>query len=358
MKTVLFTLLLSVVIGFKSFAQQSLLMNQISEKLSVEINKLIKRSDLGTNPKIAITMFSYDNNITDTLKTILGIRFAESLAHSLMVECRRSEVKILFPENTTNSLDETMRSYFTPPTGAAASEYWAEHLNELRPDYYISANIHLSENAFSILNLRIIADFYRHSDMRSVALEDQSFPITAVEYLQLLKLAIPIGNEINNSYLELINLNTTGSFMKATIVDERKQPVTPPLDVAKYYQIEVNLTESAYLYAFYYDPQDKENPFISMIHPYLPNSEKMFSAGKFLLPENTFFEIMPPAVGKIFIQVIAAKKPLGLIFSSETDSEGYILTFFKQNHCNLLLDNIKAMDKSEIAVQTIVYERQ
>jgi len=98
------------------------------------------RNSIPDGSKIAITFFRYDNDLTDTLKTYLGIGISKQLNHELKkrILAKKLSYIILFPGNTDKMLNATMNNYFIPPpTDLKVDEFYKNLMLTEKPDFYL-----------------------------------------------------------------------------------------------------------------------------------------------------------------------------------------------------------------------------
>jgi hypothetical protein len=333
----------------------------LAESMAKNVVKKMKK--MPDDTKIAISFFLYEDEYTDTIKTYLSIKLSKSFAQYIRLQIQNNKLdqKILFPSELDNELYESMQGIYTIPDDVDEAEYWKEFLDNQTPDYYL------------VGKYSIVGD-YESIQLKSVQLvpspygkyvKEQALAITNVvakvkkqsDKTSLLKLNQSL-NILSQTYTNLVNWEGDGDFMTLKLIDNNSRTVDNyELIVGEEYQISITLKEDAYVYAFYYDPQDKDFPFISMLYPFQKSQDTFLKAGLHSIPPGHTFMPDPPAEGQVFIKIFASKEKLPITFIEETDSEGYIISKFNDKNCTDFQTKLNSVSSEKIASRQITLLR-
>lgn len=354
---------------FSLFAQlKSPSMSNPVEKAATElaesIARKLRKQPLPNDAKIAVVMFPFDNNFADTIKTHLGINFSKQFSHALKLalQDKNKNYNVLIPNDIDKRLNETMSSYFTLPKGVNEADFWSNFLNNQRPNFYITGKYKISGDyeAFSITNVRIQPDQFdpEFAKLSPIAFDNIIFPLIKPEDKEFIKNLNKALHKFSNPIEAFIKNSGKADFFKFDIINAETNEVIPvqePLIIGKSYQVKVQLITDAYLYAFYYDQQNKlAYPYFEMIFPFQPAMSNYVKQGEQLLPALEYtFEVGPPASGQVFIKLIATKKHIPIKFDFVT-SNNITTTTFKDSDCSEFMSNLVSLDPAQFDAKAIV----
>ncbi|MCX6258351.1 MAG: hypothetical protein NTW49_10720 [Bacteroidia bacterium] len=151
--------------------------------------------------KIAITFFKYDNALTDTLKTYLGIRISKQLYLELKKRVLSKNLKfiVLFPENTDKMLNATMNDYFIPPsTDQQLDVFYKSLMISEKPDFYLTGSYRIKSDysALVLTGMELVPNRFDTAvnKIRSIAFADVE---EAIESQDDRKLIAGLNHEIS-----------------------------------------------------------------------------------------------------------------------------------------------------------------
>jgi len=358
MKKIILTLSIIFVIFSNFYAQTAI--DDLTVILAKNTLKKIKK--LPENAKIAISFFTYDDGFKDTIKTYLGIKLSKSFAQNIRLSLTKSKstIKILFPEEIDNNLYESMQTIFTIPDNISESDYWKQINENQTADFYFIAKYKLSSDnkTIQIVNIQITPNpTGKYATNQAIAVENAILKVSKeMDQTELSTLNKPL-NDLNQSYKNLIDWTGAADFITLRLINSNSQTVdNSEIVVGKEYQISASLTEDAYIYAFFYDPMDKNFQYISMLYPYQNSQDTYSKKGKIMIPPGSSF-IPDPPDGQVFIKIFATKEKIAISFTEEVDSEGYIMTKFDAQNCSAFLEKLNKLDKSKVSSRQMVLNR-
>jgi len=352
MKKLFFLSLIIFTLTSSFFAQT--VVDDVTLLLAKGVAKKMKK--LPTDAKIKLSFITYDNGLIDTTNTYLGIKLTKTFAKNMRLSLanNKSEIKILFPEE----IDKTLYEKYI--YDEKDDKYWENYNNNVTPNYYLSAKYKLSDDfkTIQITNIQILPiPNGKYATNQPIALENCIYNITKeidIKELQTLNEAV---NKLNQSYQNLVDWQGTANFISLQLINSNAKTVdNSEIVVGKEYQISANLTEDAYIYAFFYDPMDKSFPYISMLYPYQNGQSTYSNKGNIIIPPGSSF-IPDPPDGQVFIKIIATKEKLPITFAEEVDSEGYILAKFDDKNCTAFLEKLNKLDKSKVSTRQMTLVR-
>ncbi len=358
-KLILFTLIISI--STFSFSQKVL--EDLTKKTANNIVNQIKK--LPQNSKVTITFFAHDDLYKDDETTYLGIKFTKYLAQEIRKEIQDEKLNynLLFPEEIDDQLYEKMKAGFKKPDDVSSQEFWAKFLDDKKADFYISGKYRIDGNydKISVTGTQIIPNqFGDYPTHQIIAIDGKNFKKIKdkkdKKYLE--KLNKPL-TELNDAYTELVNWQGNGKDFNIEHLDADGNKLSGHnLVVGKDYNISINIKKGAYVYAFFFDPSDKEKPFMYMLFPYDTNINNYLSAGKHSLPPGYTFTPEPPGDGEqVYFQIFVSEVKIPIRFTSEVDENGYINAIFYESDCENFLQQINEMDKTKISTKQVAFTR-
>lgn len=332
--------------------------------MAESIARRLKRQPLPNDAKIAVVMFPFDNNFADTIKTHLGINFSKQFSHALKLalQDKNKNYNVLIPNDIDKRLNETMNSYFTLPKGVNEADFWSNFLNNQRPNFYITGKYKISGDydALTISNVKIQPDQFDpdYAKLSPIAFDNIILPLIKPEDKEFIKNLNKTIHRFSNPIESFIKNSGKANFFQFDIINADNNEAlqaSDPLAIGQSYQIKVQLITDAYLYAFYYDQQNKlAYPYFEMIFPYQPAMSNYVKQGEQLLPAAEYtFEVGPPASGQVFIKIIATKKHIPIKFDYVT-TNNVTTTAFKESDCSEFMSNLGSLDPAQYDAKAIV----
>ena len=144
-----FIVIYSTLFALNSFSQKAPL-QQAADELSGKILKELKRNKgIPVDSKIAICLFLGQDEYSDTLKTLLGIRLAQKISHSLSIALKKTGYEAVFPDALEKKfLNDAMSEFFVPPaTSSEESKFWSDFLMKQKPDYYLTGKYRINDDS-------------------------------------------------------------------------------------------------------------------------------------------------------------------------------------------------------------------
>lgn len=299
--------------------------------------KELKKAKIPQNCKIYALPFRCERNGLDTFATPLGIKLSADLSFEFNrriqkdKKLRNMQVMVVSPDNSNKQLFELMAQNLTPPsTMSEESEFWKNVSNSQRPDYYLVGKYEIMGDykSIKVSKVELIRDKLNpklQPFSPKISLRDLDFPFESEEDRSYFRKLDGTVGEIDQAYARLVRLASKGTFAQVDIIDEKTDlpiKINEALKVGKGYQLQVDLKEEAYLYAFFYESSDLTGNKMYMIYPFENGQKNLFAKGLHLLPQgdNVFSPSDPPA-NQVFIKLIASKTRLPIQIT--TTSEGY-----------------------------------
>jgi hypothetical protein len=330
-------------------------MNSLAKQLANSFESAMMKRPVPKGSKIYVLPFIGRSDMSDTLRTPLGIKLSSAIAFRLKEVCqswrklKRLELNIINSEDADKNLHEVMRGYFTPPaTQAEESALWQNISNNMRPDYYLMAKYSITGEyvGANILEATLVKDKFNPSPTTGPA----TVAIGRAKTTFYTKLDQDNFRKWNNeitrldqTFVNFVNFKTKASFASYFVFDETNNMALPKdsaFQVGNAYNVKLTLSEDAYVYAFYYESNDMTGNQMYMIFPFDNGQTPFFKKGTYELPDSdNSFSPSPPASNQAFIKVVASKNPLPLQISTTT--EGYRI--FEKEACNAFL---KAMQQA------------
>lgn len=338
--------------------------DKAATELAESIARRLKRQPLPNGAKIAVVMFPFDNNFADTIKTHLGINFSKQFSHALKLalQDKNKNYNVLIPNDIDKRLNETMSSYFTLPTGVNEADFWSNFLDNQRPNFYITGKYKIGGDyeAFIISNVKIQPDQFdpEFAKLSPIAFDNIILPLVKKEDKEYVKNLNKTLHKFSNPIETFIKNSGKANFFKFDIVNADNDSIlqiSDPLIIGQSCQLKVQLITDAYLYAFYYDQQNKlAYPYFEMIFPYQPAMSNYVKQGEQRLPAAEYtFEIGPPASGQVFIKIIATKKHIPIKFDFVTTND-ITTTAFKDSDCAEFMSNLNSLDPAQYDTKAVV----
>ena len=364
-------ILLSLLPQF-SFAQTDLdslpptkVMDVITWYVGRSFKKQIPKAKIPVGCKIYALPFRCERLGIDTFKTPLGMKISTEVSFKFKKlaqdrKLRKYNLNVVSPDNENKQLFELMAQNLTPPSNPAEeSEFWKNVSAGQRPDYYITGKYEVigDYKAVRVSQVELIKDklnvkLASYSDR--ITLNDIDFEFQDEgERQAFIKMDCPVG-EISDSYARLVRLAAKGTFANVSIVDEKTDlPINleTNLVVGKGYQLQVNLQQDAYVYAFYYESNDLTGNKMYLIYPFENGQKNFIKKGSFTLPDDeNVFSPSPPAANQAFIKVIASKRKLPLNIT--TADEGY--KFLSGDDCLRFVGAMEKIPSAEIDSNNLI----
>lgn len=363
MKKIFSFLVFCIMIFSFTNSQSQAVIDALAKNMAKNVVKEMK--NLPEDAKVAIAFFSYDNTFTDTIKTYLSKSLTTTFVQELKINMDKKNFKqkILFPDNNfNNNLFEAQQNYiFTVPDNADKAKYWQEFNDNQIPDYFIVGTYQFGSNysTITIKNVQLKpSPFSKYSKNKEISVPNLTVKIKKpADKTSLAEINQPISI-LSPTYTNLIEWSGEADFLSLKLIDSNSLTVSnSELVVGDEYQISITLKEDANIYAFFFDPADKNFPYISMLYPFQKNQDTFLKAGTHSIPPGHTFIPDPPAEGQVFIKIIASKEKLPITFTEETDSEGYIVSKFNDKNCTDFLAKLNAASKDKISSRQITLLR-
>ncbi|HRH34849.1 MAG TPA: hypothetical protein PKY12_07305 [Catalimonadaceae bacterium] len=317
-------------------------------------NKEMGKAKIPQNCKIYALPFRCERDGIDTFATPLGMKISAELSFKFKrviqgeKKLRNQNISIISPDNTNKQLFELMAQNLNPPSSfSEESEFWKNVSANQKPDYYLVGKYEIKGDYKSVRvsNVELIKDKLNpklNAFQDKITLKDIEFPFESEDDRKMFqKLDANVG-EIDQAYARLVRLASKGQFAQVDIVDEKTdKPITlnAELQVGKGYQLKMNLSQDAYIYAFYYESNDLTGNKMYLIFPFENGQKNFVKKGITMFPdEENVFSPSPPSANQVFIKLIASKRKLPLNIT--TSPEGY--KYISPEDC---LNFVKAMEK-------------
>ncbi len=358
-------LLFVLIINISSFAFSQKILDQLTIKAAANIADAIKK--LPDSSKVTMTFFACDddNPSKNNATTRLGIKFTKYLAIQIRLEIQKRKLthRLLFPEEIDDKLYEKMKAGFKKPDDVSSQDFWAEFLKNQKADFYISGKYRIDGDyeKINILGTQIFPNNLGDYPSNHV------IPVAGIiskkikndkdkKYLKNLNEPLL---ELNDAYEELINWqgNVADFSLKHLDADGNKLSGFN-LVVGKDYNISINLQKEAYVYAFFLDPSDKQNPYMYMLYPYDPNMENFLTKGTHSLPPGYTYTPEPPGDGlQVYFQIFVSEVKIPISFKYVEDDEGYITAILYESNCEDFLREMNKIEKTKISTKQLTFTR-
>ncbi len=140
MKKYLFITILFLCGGF---ANSQTILDELGKDVASKISNALKSQAANGQLKVAVLSLYFQNIYSDTIPTEMGVRLRRSLEQQLQIVAQKRGINIKVLTNNSSETDKVMDSYFVPPSNAS-SDYWAKHLNNIAPDYFVEGKFEIS----------------------------------------------------------------------------------------------------------------------------------------------------------------------------------------------------------------------
>jgi len=333
-----------------------------SDKIAKSIDKKLRSvKEIPDDSKVAVCMFYGQDNVSDTIKSMLGIKLSSEIHHSLVQLWNKKEYKAFFPESTNEAiLYEAMTPWYTPPeTAEERSGFWKKVLDEQRPDFFLIGKYRLTANTFEIENVFLRYNKYNPEKRvnKDYAVDDITVDITVPQKSELEKQNMAL-NYFSDLYKQLSEYEGNANIVSFSIIKYPANTIVTqeaPFYIGESYRVALNLSENAYIYAFFYDPQDKKYPYFNMIYPIDDKADNLLQKGENTIPLATAIEMTPPE-GRAYIKIIASKMKIPVEFTKFYDAEGSMYVFFKEENCRKFLNKLNELPKNNVDAKAIIKE--
>lgn len=358
-------LLFVLIINISSFAFSQKILDLLTVKAASNIVDAVEKLPDGS--KVTMTFFACDddNPSKNNATTRLGIKFTKYLAKEIRVEIQKRKLshRLLFPEEIDDKLYEKMKAGFKKPDDISSQDFWAEFLKNQKADFYILGKYRI-DGDYQTINIVGTQIFPNNlGDYPS----NQVIPVEGKIYKKikddgdkkyLKNLNEPLL-ELNDAYEELVYWQGSGADFSLKHLDADGNKLSGfNLVVGKDYNISINLKKSAYVYAFFFDPTDKENPYMYMLYPYDMNMNNFLTAGSHSLPPGYTYTPEPPGDGEqVYFQIFVSEVKIPIKFTCKEDDEGYISAIFYEDDCEDFLKKINEKDKTKISTKQLTFTR-
>jgi len=185
-KLVYFLLLLCL--GQTMVSQKNVsILDATAEKLSAKVYDALKNAKAATDSKIAVLFFTYNNKISDTLKSEMGIEFSKKFEHQLDLFLKNKKAyNVLISNKIAEGESE---SYFQSPDKVNQKEFWDKFVKSKTPDYFITGSIQTSDNFDELLCLNVKLCSNKYLDQKSISIENIGVKASNTnEQMELIKL--------------------------------------------------------------------------------------------------------------------------------------------------------------------------
>lgn len=328
-------------------------MEFISWSIGQSFKKEIRKAGVPQGCKIYALPFRCERAGQDTFKTPLGMKISADLSFRFKRlaqdrKLRKLKLEIVSPDNENKQLFELMARNLTPPaTMAEESEFWKTVSQGQKPDYFLVGKYEIlgDYKGVRVTKVELVKDVLNpalKNYANSIALRSAEFDFEDEnEREQFRKLSGSVA-PVDDQYVRLMRLTSRGQFANVKIVDEKTDkpiPLDVSLQTGKGYQLQVELAQDAFLYAFYYESQDLTGNKMYVIYPFENGQKNFMPKGTITLPDDeNVFSPSEPAANQAFIKLIASKKKLPLNIT--TSPEGY--KYLSPDDC---LKFVSAMEK-------------
>ncbi len=320
----------------------NLISENLAKKLCTEI--LNKRDEIkkwtGASENVSINL-NYIENFQGE-QTKLSDELGKLIAHNLSVEFNKSIIKLA-------DLTTTYGNNFTK---------YENIENIKKSDFTLSGRYSYAQNkiVFSMFKLEHLKTANR-IDFKRVVIKNKNIDSLKKYYEK---------NIVKNPFEEFMNVQKQTSFVKNIEFTKDKIP-TPKVHIAgtgdvfeiNYkitYNIGLVLKQNTYIYAFFYDPLDKQNDFIRII----PFDEKKYSAGKYndILPFDLEFYPTQNTQEYCYIKFIFSKNRINIkSYQSEVyDSENEKSIIINKNNCSKITEQLKNLKNVQTKTIVLTFE--
>ncbi len=360
----LFYVLIMFVMAATAKGQQTI--DELCQGASEDIYKSLRKANIAEQSKIVILYFEGQTGTGYAVKTPLGMHISNKLATILIKKLSKKEYYILFPENTQE------KKYFSVPNTAEEQNKFYEKLNENQnPDYFITGKYYISSDftTISLTEMVLKENKYKTGNAgKTIAFDSYRTIIQPQDAEELKHLNIEFSEEDDfmNKILQFSE-NNEDLFDAWLINLENKREVREysTVFIGKSYTIIVEVKTPCFLYAFFYMPEDKLNPYLQPLYPYEiktdKDSEEMFKIGMYQIPHPAGF-VLEPTKGNMYIKIIATLKPMPFKFSSkEIYTQGNkrpsYLTSISNSDAEIFYTGLKTeqKQKSKLRSQLMIY---
>ncbi len=322
-------------------------------------------TECGTIPadaKLTVAFFSR----TDGVPTKFGIRLSEKVAFYLKLAAQEGKIKqtILFPDDINRQLDETMYLYFTVPEDQDAGDFWKKQLENQTPDFYLVGQYEFpSSKAYSELRISQVelrADNYgKYSGTVCGAKKTIVETLTETDVISECKKNDVALNRPNEHYEKLIEMPDNPNGFDAVFIESKTgKPVTDAnFKIGAEYQIELNMKKDLNVYAFFYDPDDPDTKFMTMIFPYDTDLALLKQKGKHVLPDaNNTFEVGGSVGRPVLVKIIATTTFLKLPLDVQKIDD-YMIAVFTHDNCRVFNEELSKLSKTDLYSRTFSFSR-
>ncbi|MBN2894061.1 MAG: hypothetical protein JXL97_19480 [Bacteroidales bacterium] len=323
--------------------EQSKVLDEISSEFSNffanEIlikNKDIKKACNNKDTVLIHVNFLYNSNGEQTnLSKELGYRITKYLQKDLNnVILRQVFYKLSSPYDiempTNEEIEKTKQNDYTltgeyslNKSGISLSKFTMSHIHSQAE--FIFKDYQVKTNSISILE------------------ELDGSSITADPFKNLMEF------KKDNVILKSVNLTKNKTEESSTEIDGIGQVYKTKYDVD--YNIKLELSKNAYIYALFYDPGDTEHKFLWAIE----NDNTEFKKGTyedFFAYNLNFYETVE-AGQYSFVKIIISKDKIDIDkYYTKKFIDGYETTIIQADECIQLIDDIKTL--SDIQTKTII----
>ena len=359
--------LVVLLVSLQICAQKSpdVLVRNLADDLATDFRKKANKSNLPKGCKIFVMPFRTGKEGLDTLRTRLGLKMAAAFSHRIGQMSNKGELAckpvILSPQEEGKDLQEAQLRFLNPPsTMAEESEFYKKLFLSQKPDFYFTATF---ETDADFGNLRLVKARLEKDKFNpgiekheNIYLDEQQAEIREAWKEDLRRWNTPV-NPPADAYLKLIQFQTPAmeDIAKISLINAKTDvPLRPgeKLKIGMHYQLRVQLSEDAFLYAFYYESQDPLHK-LYMLGPLDEKSNRLARAGTVLLPaERNVFEPSPPADRQAIVKLIASRQRLPI--SVSTTPEGYI--YLSAGEAAEMVSLLERMNKEQICASKLLFE--
>jgi hypothetical protein len=327
--------------------------------------KEIRRASVPAGARIYALPFRCERAGVDTFKTPLGMKISAEISFRFKRLAQKRRLKklnlnIVSPDNENKQLFELMGKNLMPPaTMSEESEFWKNVAQTQKADYFLVGKYEIigDYQGVRVSQIELIRDVINpglKNFTEKITLADAEFGFQdETEKMAFRKMDKNVG-EIDDDYARLVRLSAKGRFAAITLTTEKNDiPVSAneKLKVGQGYQLNVNLMQDAYVYAFYYESQDLTGNKMYMIYPFENGQKNFRKAGTFSLPDDeNVFSPSAPASNQVFIKLIASRKMLPLKITQSEDGYRYI----SPEDCAKLVSAIEKLPSSEIDSNNLI----
>lgn len=223
----------------------------------------------------------------------------------------------------------------------------------LKQDYtltgqYVILNNKISFTKFTLthINSGIIYNFsdkYVFTNNHKILKEYDLKPLQPNFFKQLMDI------KKDNTLLKSIHLTTNKNNVKSTIIDGIGQVYETKFDTD--YNFTMNLDKDAYIYAFFYDPGDSNNPFIWVIDE--NNTQYKKGIYEDFLSQNLNFYKTAKSGKYNYVKLIISENKIDIEkYYTKKFIEGDESVIIENTECEQLINNLSSLNN--IQTQTII----